>query len=765
MIAPAPTVRVREATGPELEQWDLLVRRFGNHRVVHTRAWIQSLEGAGYGTPLYLVFERGGEPVGCVPGLLASVGPWRIFGSPRAGWETASMGPAYEPKRVSTTEMLDALVPCLAEEYGVRHIELLSSALEPDAMRAAGFHGEPVLTYRAPLFPGDPERTFRQLKDSARRNVRRAERLGLEVSFEADESFVDEHYGQLHDVYLRGGHTITFSKERVRTCVRHLRASGHLLTVSVYLPGGRVCIATGTFLIEGRELSLWMWAHRPHYRWYRPTELMTWSVMKRAMELGCETFDLTGRGDFKAKFGACSDASKMRWTWSRPRWLESARGVASAGYRLQQAVRGQVARLGGELLLPGRHRRRVHGPPLPCVLGDVDLVRALGLAGLKSVVVAPPGDPARFSRHARRQLPWNDPWDQPEALVDTLIAHSAAEPEPPVLFYPDDGTLVLVSRYRDRLGRAFRFVLPDAGLVEDLVDKARFQERAARLQLPVPPALALDPARDPAPSALDIPFPLVLKPSTRRVDRWRPLAGEHKALRVDEAAALRALWPALQAAGLPVLLQSLVPGPETSVESYHVYVDESGSTVAEFTGRKIRTWPDEFGGSCALEISDAPDVAALGREVIRRLELRGVAKLDFKRAPDGQLHLLEVNPRFTLWHHLGARAGVNIPALVYGDLVGWVRPPMQRVRSGVRWCRMWADREAARARGIWLAAWLPWVLGCQAKRALAWDDPLPLFGTAAWRWLARRRSAGPSAPPELVPAGGVEPVAEYRELS
>jgi hypothetical protein len=50
-----------------------------------------------------------------------------------------------------------------------------------------------------------------------------------------------------------------------------------------------------------------------------------------------------------------------------------------------------------------------------------------------------------------------------------------------------------------------------------------------------------------------------------------------------------------------------------------------------------------------LQTTDAPDVAALGREVVRRLDLTVVAKLDFERAPDGTLRHLEINPRFTLW--------------------------------------------------------------------------------------------------------------------
>ncbi len=121
---------------------------------------------------------------------------------------------------------------------------------------------------------------------------------------------------------------------------------------------------------------------------------------------------------------------------------------------------------------------------------------------------------------------------------------------------------------------------------------------------------------------------------------------------------------------MDLLAQEMIPGPETKIESYHCYVDEKGTVVGEYTGRKIRTYPEALGHSTALTITNADDVAKLGRELVAKLNFSGVAKFDFKRAPDGQLHLLEVNPRYNLWHYVGAVAGVNLPALVYGDLLG-----------------------------------------------------------------------------------------------
>jgi hypothetical protein len=97
------------------------------------------------------------------------------------------------------------------------------------------------------------------------------------------------------------------------------------------------------FTIEGTELLLWTWAHRTKYRWHRPTELMTWTVVQAALRAGCDTFDFMGLGDFKAKFGAQLDNRKYRWIRSRYRWLSSMRGIAAKGLQWQQVVRARLS--------------------------------------------------------------------------------------------------------------------------------------------------------------------------------------------------------------------------------------------------------------------------------------------------------------------------------------------------------------------------------------------------------------------------------------
>jgi predicted ATP-grasp superfamily ATP-dependent carboligase len=240
----------------------------------------------------------------------------------------------------------------------------------------------------------------------------------------------------------------------------------------------------------------------------------------------------------------------------------------------------------------------------------------------------------------------------------------------------------------------------------------------------------------PAPP-LEVPYPLVIKPLTR-TPGWTALAGSSKALHVRDRGEFAAAWPALSELPTELLAQQLIAGPESRIESFHVYVDASGAIAGSFTGRKIRTFPVDYGHSTAVEVVPLPDVAALGRDVVARLALKGVAKLDFKRDDDGRLHLLEINPRFNLWHYPGAVAGVNLPALVYADLTGRERPPVAAEPREVAWVDPLQDLRAARAWRVPPVAWLRFLAGCGAVCGLAWADPAPFLRGKLWGAVWRR---------------------------
>lgn len=344
MTSLSTPVTLRAATPQELEEWDRIVSGFPNSRIFHTQAWIRSIEGFAGARGVYLVYERNGQIVACLPGLVSRLGPLRIFGSPREGWQTGSMGPAFDPEAITTEELVSPLLPYLRRHFGVLHVEFVCRDLDRETMRRLGFKDEVLPTYVAEL-PSDPEDAWRGLLNQKMRgNVRKARKLGLEARLGLSPGFVDRYYEQISLIFSRRGLAMPFTQRRVEQMMEHFKDTGSLLPVSVYLADGETCVATGIFLVRSPELFLWGWAHKQEYGSYCPVQFLTWTAMEKGMQLGCRTFDLFGPGKAKKKTGGVLDQGIVRWMYSPVPGLMAGREVARRLYRRWQRVTAGLSR-------------------------------------------------------------------------------------------------------------------------------------------------------------------------------------------------------------------------------------------------------------------------------------------------------------------------------------------------------------------------------------------------------------------------------------
>lgn len=378
------------------------------------------------------------------------------------------------------------------------------------------------------------------------------------------------------------------------------------------------------------------------------------------------------------------------------------------------------------------------GAPTACVVGDVSMVRALGRAGIPITLATPDADAgAARSRYLSEVLPTASFEDEPERALADLKEWAIRQPEAPVLFCQGDHDVLAVSRYRDLLSDHMHFLIADADIIEATVDKLLFADLARAKNLPIPPTDAI-PADQLTEKRLRQwrHYPAVIKPDCRK--HWFASTivrdagqGPVKALTLESANHAVELLDRLHAARTDWVLQKLIEGGEERVVSYHSYMRANGEIAAEFTGRKRRTLPRTHGLSSYLELSDDPQLAQLGRDIARRLNLRGVAKMDFKRDPrDEKPYLLEINPRFTLWHHMGAVAGINMPAMMYGDLVPNYTPVLpRRRRQQVSWVAAWRDIKAARQGApeerISMMQWLREIFEATINEDFCLTDPMP----------------------------------------
>ena len=370
-------------------------------------------------------------------------------------------------------------------------------------------------------------------------------------------------------------------------------------------------------------------------------------------------------------------------------------------------------------------------------MGDLNLVRAVGRAGLTAMVITGNPRTAR-SRYCSVARTLTSPITDVEQSARELCELGRSLRGTPTLYYSNDAQLLMVSRFRRQLDPYYRFLLPDDSLINDLVDKERFQQLAKRLDLPVPRALS-DTAGTASSEGDACRFPCIIKPASRVgwfestiIDALD--GAPHKGIKVDTPEELKRWTAEMRSHGRPYIIQEFIGGGDQEIYSFHGYFNERSEPLAWFVGRKIRTYPLDTGRSTCLELVKRPEVMGLGIAILKRLRFQGIVKIDFKRDPDsGRFYLLEINPRFNLWHYLGAVCGVNLPAVAHAHLTGKPISVRSDYRVGVRWISGSKDLKAAwagfRARRWTIRQWIAPYAGPTIYNVAAWDDPVPALYT------------------------------------
>lgn len=372
---------------------------------------------------------------------------------------------------------------------------------------------------------------------------------------------------------------------------------------------------------------------------------------------------------------------------------------------------------------------------LPVVLlGGLDIVRALGRAGIPVIIASSerrtPSMASRYCAGVIELPPFSDRKAVLRELVlagQRLAAHYGTTLP---LFYDNDDRLALVQDFRLTLAPCFKLLLNSPELGAALLDKARFQALAERRGLPVPRRIDWN-------SLAAEPGPVLVKPKLRtgwersRIQQ-QLFGGEGKA-RIFASGAEAAADPLLAELAAQLSFQEYVAGGDDAIRSFHGFAAPGGEVLAGFVGRKIRTFPPLTGDSAYVRLEDNPAIEALGRDIAARLQLAGVFKMDFKHE-----RLLEINTRFNLWHYVGAMNGVNLPAIAHQWLTQGRRPEPRRAATRYRWLSLRYDFRAGRALGLGARQWLGSLLEApKVYELFAWTDPMPFVRY----WSTRLRGA------------------------
>lgn len=313
-----------------------------------------------------------------------------------------------------------------------------------------------------------------------------------------------------------------------------------------------------------------------------------------------------------------------------------------------------------------------------------------------------------------------------EALVEDLVQLATAKfrGARPVLLLTQEEGVRAVSRYRERLSGLYRFTLPAQSVVDTLMHKEGFQRRAEQLGGAIPPSVHIHGLAD-LPALQRLKYPVVIKPGAHAEEYSRHF---RKAYRVDSAEQgielLRRILPVMA----DVVVQEWIDGPDSSIYFCLQYVDREDRVTASFTGRKIRSWPPQVGGtaSCVGAPEADAELSAATSHFFRAAGVIGMASMEYKRdSRSGEWRMVEPTiGRTDYQEEVATLNGVNLPHAAWCAELGLPFPKTTAAGRPVVWRVRTEDARSAAAQGQCLAQGCP--RGAKVADALCrWRDPGP----------------------------------------
>ncbi len=335
-------------------------------------------------------------------------------------------------------------------------------------------------------------------------------------------------------------------------------------------------------------------------------------------------------------------------------------------------------------------------------------------------------DERRPEMHTRAAKPLKIGTLHGDALIEELVRLGTTRfaGVRPVLLLTQEESVKFVSRHREKLSRFYRFSLPSPETVEALQHKHGFQRLAEQFGGPVPSLVHVrSPADLPALEALH--YPVVVKPGERHAEYGRQFK---KAYRVENVAGADELVRRILPVMPDVVVQEWIEGPDSNIYFCLQYLDEQGQVAASFTGRKVRSWPPQVGGtaSCVPAPEAHPELSDLTARFFRSVGAVGMAGMEYKRdSRNDEFRMVEPTIGRTDYQaEVATLNGVNLPYAAYCSELGLPFPDSAPTRRRLAWRVRSEDEQSAAGQRQRPRQGFEGVDGVR-DAMWRWNDPMP----------------------------------------
>ena len=348
---------------------------------------------------------------------------------------------------------------------------------------------------------------------------------------------------------------------------------------------------------------------------------------------------------------------------------------------------------------------------------------------------------SRYSRVKKKFIKSPSPADA-ESYRDFLIDLAKRENINGWVIFPNsDEAVYVLSRYKEILENYYKIPTPCWEVIKNVYIKKETYHVAEKNGIPIPKMYNTDSLEQLM--ASDLQYPLVIKPSIR--DHFYNKT-KIKAFRINNREELIKTYQRVRDVIDPeeILIQDFIPGGPKNLYSFCPFF-KNGKVVIGVAGRRARQHPMDFGhASTYVELVDIPELRSLAEKFLGLIDFYGIGEVEFMQDPrDHQFKLIEVNPRVWGWHTLAVAAGINLPYLLYQDMIG-EKIEVSTSCKQVKWVRLTTDiptvfLEIVKGK-MKIRDYIASMRGKKTDAVLSLKDPLPFLAEMAlipYLWVKR----------------------------
>lgn len=358
----------------------------------------------------------------------------------------------------------------------------------------------------------------------------------------------------------------------------------------------------------------------------------------------------------------------------------------------------------------------------------LSITRSLGRSGVPTYLSVSHGKNALYSKYTAQNFPYFNTNEVAEFWSDLLFSEQNKFLWGCVILPCNDDAVEFLIKNRKELEKKYILDHTNPNVQLAMLDKKKTLQMAQSLGIPTPSFWDVDKPSDIDQIANEIRFPVMIKPIHSHL--FQKQFGGKKYFKAYTLNELSMVFKQIFETKLQVMVSEIIPGPDTLLGSYYTYLDTTGKPLFHYTKKIIRRFPKNEGRACYHKTEWDEEIAKLGLKFFTGINYRGLGNIEFKRdLRDGQLKVIECNPRFTAAQELLIQSGMDIALLIYNHLTGRPLPHLNSYKQNLHYWypvkdfRAYLELKSKKEITTW--SWIKSLLHAQVFPYFQFSDPVP----------------------------------------